>query len=216
MDKANVWSRGGVPFTKLVSKWIELDNEIEKRATEVGNIPVLTVTSHKNNPNTFSAHEQVGIQNSLITAGRCYCLSLSDACIVFASLAVECVLNWDIRLQPQRMQTNYSWLDLDNKNLNLASENKFPIKELLYPNEKLDDLQRSNKDPVKFVFLRNKFTHGDYFALRNIDYAVEDGIELPVFIKRPKNALQQLERSIKFVSKWAEAKPEPEIVTRLT
>ena len=216
MDTANVWSRDKVPFTKLISKWIELDKEIEDRATQIGNIPVLTVTSHRNKPNTFSAHEQVGIQNSLITAGRCYCLSLSDACIVFASLATECVLNWDVRLQLQRMQLYYKWLDLDNKNLKLASDNGFPVKELLYPNEKMGDLQHNKKDPVRFVFLRNKFTHGDYLALGNIHYATEDGVELPVFIARPKNALEQLRRSIKFVSRWAEAKPEPEIVTRLT
>jgi hypothetical protein len=195
-----------------VLKLIRIDSDkIKQKAGQIEEFAGLVLRTVKNKPNTFNARDSTGIQDALLTAKQCFCFGLNDACIVFSSIAVECVLNWDTRLQQERKNRNVkgkrAWLDVDNKNLQLAHNKGLPIEKLLYNNEMIADLG-TNK-PVKFVFLRNKHVHGDYSALGEIHYLSDDSARLQVYRHtKSTTALGQLNNSIGFVNAWAECKPK--------
>lgn len=194
-----------------IAKILGMDTEdVKNRAAKIEAFEGLSIMSEKNKPNKFSASEHLGIQDALISAAKCYCLSLHDACIIFASIAVECVLNWDSRLQTVRKSKSkeLGWLRINNRNLLCVHYKGLPVEALLYPDETINALEPKCA-PIKFVFLRNKHAHGDYSGLDVIHYAVEDGDEIPVYRQpSPSDALEQLNRSINFVMKWAGSKPE--------
>jgi hypothetical protein len=212
LPKVRVWLMGSLPFPLILHDASELTESAKQKSRDLGIVPQLKL-------DVAGFEESIGIRHALITAGTCYCARLNDACIVFASIAAECVLNCDARLEAEKSPKQYRWLDVDNKNLKLANDKGLPVSELLYDGETLQDLGRPNQ-PVRFAKLRNKYVHGEYAAVDSIARGTPFGESqtteelaneqlYPAFIYvSGSDALEQFRHARNFVTRWVEQSPE--------
>jgi hypothetical protein len=212
MSKAKVWSSGSLPFPLIMHGVSELTKSAKQKSQELGSIPQLELDN-------VGFAESIGIRHALVTAGICYCAGLNDACIVFSSIAAECVLNWDYRLEAEKSLKQYRWLDVDNRNLKLANDSGLPVNELLFDGETIQDLGTPNQ-PVRFVKLRNKYVHGEYAAVDSIARGTPFGESLtmeelaqeqqyPTFIYvSGSDAFNQFKHASNFITCWAAQSPE--------
>lgn len=124
----------------------------------------LTLTvKEKSSSITYPEREsEVGITHSWFTACDCFLASLYAPSVLFASIAVECVLNHDTRLYSQRKKSRNKWLSLTPNILNLARKKGLPTKLLLFKNENF------KMKKLLFVQRRHQVAHGNQEGYRKI------------------------------------------------
>lgn len=151
----------------------------------------------------------IGITSSWFCAIDCLAVGLYDPSVLFASIAVECVLNHDLRLEEERQKAKYKWLDLDAKNLELAYNRGLPTNLLLNIGESFAS------GSIEFVMRRNKVAHGDIEGYSNMYPPVfqKNLFQKNVFQmghpRPPKeHALSQIDKAKNFIVEWAKQKPQ--------
>ncbi|MGI0015265.1 MAG: hypothetical protein ACREBU_17760 [Nitrososphaera sp.] len=138
----------------------------------------------------------------------CLAVGLNEPAVLLASISVESVLNHDIRLEHLRKTEPYEWIDLHWKNLKCAYENGLPVDLLLNKGEEFRKGCR-----IEFVERRNKMAHGDYEGYGNLYPASfnkgEFSEEFDLGHNRPpkEHALDQIEKSKRFIISWARQNP---------
>ncbi|HXG74675.1 MAG TPA: hypothetical protein VNK44_07650 [Candidatus Nitrosotenuis sp.] len=139
-----------------------------------------------------------GITNSWYKALDCFGVQQYEATILFASIAVEAVLNHDKRLYNYKMRSPNKWINLNQNNLKIASKNGIEISALL---------DRDCKGS-EFITRRNKIAHGDISGYVSYLYNEKPNRALleKIMVTR-KHALNQLNRSFRFITTWAETNP---------
>ena len=155
----------------------------------------------------------LGITSSWFYAMNCLAVRLYDGSVLFASIAVECILNHDLRLDEDRIKAKkYYWLDLDVKNITLAYKKGLPTNLLLNPNETFE------KKKIEFVKRRNKVAHGDvegYYEMypSGFDKKIFDAKVFQAGHKRPskEHAIDQMNKAKDFIIAWANQKPQVRI-----
>ena len=152
----------------------------------------------------FSESEwEMGILQSWKTSLNCFATTIYAGAILFASIAVECVLNHDSRLETYRLSKDRKWIDLTESNLKEAQKVGLPTNILL---ERQDNFPK-----ISFVAKRNKIAHGDTEGYRQIH--LPEKIELGITYSNSwqptrEQALEQIEQAKKFIISWAEQMPE--------
>lgn len=215
-----VRSTGSIRLSWLVPNYIhkfaDYDEIVKSNLSQISNIAIDTIEI-EDNPHG----ENNGITYSIQRAANCYCLSIHEACILFASIAAECIINWDSRMQSERQKAKYNWLDLDEGNLRDALREGLPINELLSEDEMRDLLshgKNSKAERPEFINLRNKAAHGEYHAISVIPYGTgfmpvhelnksKEMFPLAI-IPDPVPALRQLQRCTNFFTRWVASKPK--------
>ncbi len=151
----------------------------------------------------------IGITSSWFCAIDCLAVGLYEPSVLFASIAVECVLNHDVRLDDERIQTNRQWLDLNAKNLELAHNKGLPTNLLL----KIGESFASGS--IEFVMRRNKVAHGDLEGYLNMHPGgftptgfTESGFTIGYSRPSRKHALSQIDKAKNFIVEWAKQKPQ--------
>lgn len=142
---------------------------------------------------------KTGITESWYIALDCFGVQQYPATILFASIAVEALLNHDKRLCAYRNSLKREkWITLNPQSLKTASEKGIDISPLL---------DRDGKC-FEFITRRNKIAHGDISGYVDFLWKEKPNRELieKVTVTR-KQALNQLNRSYRFITKWAESKP---------
>lgn len=150
---------------------------------------------------SFRVPERVvntGITDSWFIALDCFGIQQYPATILFASIAVEALLNHDKRMYDYKRSMKKEWLFLNLETLKVASDKGIDISFLL---------DRNGKDS-EFIKRRNKIAHGDLSGYFNFLWKEKPNRELIEKIRiTRKQALNQLNRSFRFIAKWAESKP---------
>ncbi|GEM_PF-3970008 len=173
-----------------------------------------TIILHiERNPQEFKIVERVtdiGITSSWFCAIDCLAVGLYDPSILFASISVECILNHDLRLEKERQNMSYKWLDLNWQNLKIANDNGLPTDMLLNQGEFF-----SKESTIEFIIRRNKVAHGDlegYYQIYPGSFDKEhfDSEFFDVGYSRPskQHALDQIEKAKNFIVSWAQQKPK--------
>ncbi len=157
-------------------------------------------------------YADTGIVNNWIIACQCLAASQFSPALLYASIAVECVINRDSRLQSFKNQSKKSWLNLtNNETLKKADEVGIPVDLLCDTDENIND-----SIIIRFIQRRNKIAHGDYSGYGKIptifklsektrtSYSVQPTLE---------HALYQIEKSKNFIIKWAQSIPSPVIIS---
>jgi hypothetical protein len=141
---------------------------------------------------------KTGISTSWYIALDCFTIQEYPPTILFASIAVESVLNHDKRLHSYRNGLKEKWITLSLKNLQKVLEKGIDISALL---------DRDGQDS-EFITRRNKIAHGDFAGYVNFLWEKKPNRDLyeKLEITR-KQALNQLNRSFRFITKWAESNP---------
>lgn len=152
----------------------------------------------------------LGITSSWFCAIDCLAVGLYDPSVLFASIAVECVLNHDLRLEELRQNEPYKWIDLNWKNLKRAHEKGLPTHLLLKENETFEE-----PSSIEFVNRRNKVAHGDIEGYSNMyppafqkDAFQNDAFQFGHERPSKQHALDQIEKSKRFIVEWAKQKPK--------
>jgi hypothetical protein len=123
-------------------------------------------------------------------AGLCFGVARFLATIVFASTAVELILNRDGRTKRNpHLRRIGGWVTLNKPNLVIAASEGLPVHILLSEGESLD-----SEKPVRFVERRNKVAHGEISdMIKNIaDYDPKAEVE----------AFDQLDKGDRFIVEW--------------
>jgi len=151
-----------------------------------------------------------GVTSSWFIALNCFAVQQHAATILFATIAVESLLNRDSRLYQFR-NGGKQWLNL-NDGLNKARDSGIDV----------SDLEDSDGTFTTFSTRRNKIAHGD--VLGYIDFLnpkkfltehmmktlSEDKLEELISDKTAiteNQAFDQLQRSFNFIKKWAKSNP---------
>lgn len=162
---------------------------------------------------TFS--EGKGITFSWKMARECYVAGLMGGTIHFASTAVECAINNDVRLRSYRdvhrkwqEKNGYEpdgWLTLTRATLAKAKCEKLPVTMLLNIDEKVED----KEGEIEFIERRNKIAHGDlgkYLVWWRLNLR-EENIWISQPDISPREALDQLKKCSAFLEVWVASKP---------
>lgn len=141
---------------------------------------------------------KTGITDSWYIALDCFGVQQYHATILFSAIAVESVLNHDKRLYAYRNSLKKKWITLSLKSLEKASEKGIDVSALI-------DIDGKDSE---FITRRNKIAHGDIAGY--VDFLWEKkpnrDIMEKIMITR-KQALNQLNRSFRFITKWAQTNP---------
>ena len=144
-----------------------------------------------------------GIVNNWITAVECLAVSRYAPALLFASIAVECAINHDSKMQKiKENDTKHNWINLTNNTVLMnAHKVGIPTEILCDEDESLND-----KNYIRFIDRRNKIAHGDYSGYRKIPIMTKsNGILRISKSEQPtrEHALYQIEKSKKFILEWA-------------
>jgi hypothetical protein len=156
---------------------------------------------------------EMGITNSWLLACESFGSSLYAGSIMFASIAVECVLNHDLCLDSYRLAQSKNpdkqWIMLGKESLQEADRLGIPVNLLCGSNDRFPD-------DVKFVKRRNKIAHGDTEGYANTQRGSftsksHTSISHTTVTWQPtkEHALEQIEKAKKFIIQWASAVPQP-------
>lgn len=149
--------------------------------------------------------ETNGINRSWTIARDSYVVGLYDASIVFSSIAVECALNNDMKMNPDTRSNN--WVTLNKKTLKKMGKQNLPVEALLESDESIDD-----EDLPLFVKNRNKVAHGDFglYKTQFSRYHPKTGhiIEQSIVDISSQDALVQFLKCSKFLKSWVKQNPE--------
>ena len=153
---------------------------------------------------------EIGITINWTTAVDCLGLRIFPASVIFASIAVECALNHDLRLESYRQSMDYEWIDLNFKNLKKAHQIGLPTDLLLKNNESFE-----NNTRMEFVDRRNKVAHGDGSGYASIVGRREftkgaytsDAYQAGSSSPTRDHAIDQIETARKFIVAWASQSP---------
>ncbi len=157
-------------------------------------------------------YAETGIISNWIIACNCLAASLFTPSLLFATIAVECAINHDSRLQSSKKSGNFKWLNLTNNSiLKQAHDVGIPTKFLCDDGETINDSKN-----IRFIDRRNKIAHGDCYGYRKISTITKIP---PNIIRTSKSeqptrehALHQIEKSKNFIIEWAKSIPSPVII----
>lgn len=145
----------------------------------------------------------IGITNNFIIACECLGGSLYSGSVLFASIAVEVILNHDTRLEDHRRLNSRQWLTLTPNILQCAYNRGLPTNLLLGRGEKLGK-------NIKFIQKRNKVAHGDTEGYRKIIMSKSRKLGRKYENRwEPSlvDALSQIKKTRKFIDEWGRGKP---------
>jgi len=139
-----------------------------------------------------------GISTSWYIALDCFSIQEYSPTILFASIAVESLLNHDSRMYSYRTSLKDKWINLSLNNLKKASEKGIDVSALI---------DRDGKGS-EFIIRRNKIAHGDFSGYVHFLWEKKPNREImeKLDITR-KQALNQLNRSFRFITTWAKTNP---------
>ena len=158
------------------------------------------------NTETDDFYINSGITNNWLIACHCMACSQHAAAVLFASIAVECVLNCDKRLQNYKQNFKDCWIMLNMDNLREAYNQKLPTNILCEEGENLNQAKN-----IRFITRRNKIAHGDMRGFAKIPTMIKLSDTKTRTIKslQPKHeaALNQIKKAKEFIKEWTKLKP---------
>jgi len=172
------------------------------------NIKEVIVLNIQDDQGSFPEPERImdlGITSSWFYALNCLAVRLYDGSVLFASIAVECVLNHDMRLEPFRQNMSYKWIDLNWQNLKHAHEKGLPTDLLL-------NIGETFGVNMEFVYRRNKVAHGDVEGYHKKykggfdSHGFDSDFDLGHERASQEHAIDQMNKAKDFIVAWANQK----------